>query len=112
MAKQEDNRHEFFERMGVTYKHSDEDDKWFFAIKRLKHKTNIYKFKDLRDAKDYLTLGIIPPKPFGKIEVINSDEYNEHKTWRPCKVGECIMDDEDTGPWEELCNECKKHGIE
>ena len=42
MAKQEDNRHEFFERMGVTYKHSDEDDKWFFAIKRLKHKTNIY----------------------------------------------------------------------
>lgn len=108
MRKQDDVRHELFERLGVRYRYDDSSDEWFTAIRKMKKKTSIYRFKDLRDAQDFLRQENLPSDPFGPIEVMDVKEFMEmieQRKWRGCEIGECLMDDGE-GPWPELCQEC------
>ena len=109
----DDYRDEFLARMKVKYQHSKDDDKWFHAIRTMKTKTNIYMFKDLRDAQDFLRTGLVPTSSFGEVKVMELSEYQKYMSgeaeWRPCEDGDCLMDDAG-GPWKNLCSECKDAG--
>jgi len=102
----------FFEEIGVKYEHDEDDNNWFTAIKRLRTKTNVYLFKSLIDARDFLNGGTLPSDPCGTIKVMTAEEYRVYKMsinppdWRPCEVGDCLMDSTG-GPWRDLCDDCK-----